>query len=352
MTHAGWNPTHCFVTPHILKELSKSDDPELREIATEGIAAGAAARRARVTFAAMPIMAAIPSPAGEKHRFVYNMNSLSWPLPGQLVREEAQGPTGDEACDEAFDGAGQTYDFYQEVHGRNSLDNRGMVLKSLVHYGNKVPNAFWDGEQMLYGDGDGRIFHRFTKSLEVVAHELTHGVIQFEANLAYQGESGALNESFADVMSLQVEQKARGWTVEQANWSLGGEILCPEVGAKGIRCFTAEKAYQDNKILGTDPQPKHMSDKYTGTDDRGGVHINSGIPNHAFYLVAMELGGYSWKRAGRIWYKTMRNLNRFSDFAEAAAMTIQVATADYGEGSEERRAVTSAWKQVGVDPSS
>jgi len=344
------NPLHCYLPPHVLDALSKSDDPELREVAIGGISAGASARRVRIAFSAMPIMAAIPSAAGDKHRLVYDMQEDTGPLPGRLVREEGQAPSGDEAADEAYDGAGATYEFYKDVHGRNSLDGKGMVLKSLVHYGNKVDNAFWDGEQMLYGDGDGRLFDRFTKSVEVIAHELTHGVVQYEANLEYQGEPGALNESFADVMGLQVEQKVKGRSVEEADWWLGGEIILPEAGVKGIRTFTADKAYEDNPLFGTDPQPKHMDDKYTGRQDNGGVHINSGIPNHAFYLVATELGGNSWERAGSIWYKTLRNLNRYSNFAEAAAMTIQVATADFGANGEELQAVASAWEAVGVEP--
>jgi Zn-dependent metalloprotease len=350
MSDALRHPVHCYLPPHALDELARSDDPELRDIAIGGITAGAAARRARIAFSAMPIMAAIPSAAGDKHRLVYDMGEATAPMPGGLVREEGHDATGDEAADEAYDGAGATYDFYSDVHGRNSLDDQGMVLKSLVHYGSKVPNAFWDGEQMLYGDGDGRIFGRFTKSPEVIAHELTHGVIQYEANLEYHGEPGALNESFADVMAMQVEQRIKGQSAEEADWWLGGEILLSEVGAQGIRSFTAEKAYENNRFLGTDPQPKHMDDKYKGSRDYGGVHINSGIPNHAFYLVATELGGNSWERAGTIWYKTLRNLNRYSKFAEAAAMTIQVATADYGADSQELRAVTSAWETVGVEP--
>lgn len=149
---------------------------------------------------------------------------------------------------------------------------------------------------MLYGDGDGVRFGRFTSSPEVIGHELTHGVIQYESNLEYQDEPGALNESFADVMSMQVEQKSKGHSVEQADWWLGGELLLPDVGAKGLRTFTADKAYENHPLLGTDPQPKHYRDKFTGAADNGGVHINSGIPNHAFYLVATELGGR--RRAG------------------------------------------------------
>ncbi len=346
--HARRDLLHCFVPPHVLDSLAESDDPAVRGVSIEGIATGAAARARRITFAAMPIMAAIPSPAGEKYRLVYDMEQRTSPLPGQLVREEGDASGTDDAVNEAYDYAGHTYDFYSALFGRNSLDGNGMILKSIVHYGENVPNAFWDGEQMLYGDGDGSIFLRFTRSIEVVAHELTHGVIQYESNLVYQDEPGALNEHFADVMSVLVEQRHKNQSVGEADWWLGGEILAPAVQARGIRTLTEEKAYENNPYLGTDPQPKHMRDKYTGPQDNGGVHINSGIPNHAFYLVAMELGGNAWEKAGVIWYKTLRALNRFSEFQEVASMTYQIAGTEYGSGSKEQQATKAAWERVGI----
>jgi Zn-dependent metalloprotease len=172
---------------------------------------------------------------------------------------------------------------------RDSLEGRGMTLILSVHYGAHTANAFWNGEQMLFGEGDGELFLRFTKSLEVVAHELTHGVIQYESNLISENEPGALNEHFADVMSVVAEQWHKRQTVDQADWWIGGELLGPTVNARGIRTFTEEKAYVDNPYLGTDPQPKHVRDKYVGTDDYGGVHIDCGIPNHAFYFYCIDL---------------------------------------------------------------
>jgi Zn-dependent metalloprotease len=169
----------------------------------------------------------------------------------------------------------------------------------------------------------------------VVAHELTHGVIQNESNLDYQDESGALNEHFADVMCVLVDQWRKRQTVDQADWYIGGGILGPQVKVKGVRTMTAAQAFQNDPYLGTDPQPKHMNDKYKGPDDFGGVHINSGIPNHAFYLVATALGGYAWEKAGVIWYNTLRSLDRWSNFQGAAKMTYQVAGAKFGAGSNE-----------------
>lgn len=348
--HICHNPLHCFLPPYVLDRLIDSDDPEIRSLALDAIKQAAAARTMRTTLSTMPIMAAVPSPAGTKHRLVYDMEqrNLMQLLPGKLVRSEGNSPVTDEAVNEAYDYSGITYDFYQEILGRNSLDDRGMSLISSVHFGSRYNNAFWNGGQMTYGDGDGAIFIRFTKGLDVVAHELTHGVVEHTSNLEYLNESGALNEHFADAMSALIKQWHLGQEANQADWLMGDTIIGPKVTAKGLRTFKAEKAYENDPLLGTDRQPKHMKDKYTGFEDNGGVHINSGIPNHAFYLAATELGGYAWEKVGPIWYKTLRNLNRTSPFQEAAQMTYQVAGADYGSGSLEQQAIKKAWDAVGI----
>jgi Zn-dependent metalloprotease len=344
--------TCCFVPSDLLDTIRKSSaaDEELREIAIDTIAASEAARMLRTTFARMPMMAAVPSPAGQKYRLVYDMEGRRFPLPGKLVLEEGGDLTGvaDSAVKEAHQFAGDTYDFYRQVLNRNSLDNSGMELQSSVHYGRKLNNAYWNGQQMLYGDGDGRIFIQFTKALDVVAHELTHGVIMYECNLVYQDEPGALNESFADVMSALVKQWRAGQTTDQADWLMGDAIMAPTLTprVRSLRTFKGEKAYENHPLLGTDLQPKRMNDKYTGPDDYGGVHINSGIPNHAFYRVATALGGNAWDTAGRIWYQTMRNLTRDSVFKDCAKMTYQVAVSSYGDDAV--KAVKEGWDAVGI----
>ncbi len=342
------NPLHCFLPPHVIDHLTESDDPEIRRLGIDAIANAAAARTMRSTLATMPMMAAIPSPAGTKHRLVYDMQNRQFPLPGRLVRSEGDTQVTDEAVNEAYDYAGVVYDFYDEIFQRNSLDDRGMSLISSVHMGRRYNNAFWNGEQMAYGDGDGRIFIRFTKALDVVAHELTHGVVTHTSNLYYQDESGALNEHFADAMGALVKQWNLKQTVNEADWLNGDAIMGPEVAAKCIRTFKAEKAYENDPLLGTDPQPKHIRDKYTGSDDNGGVHINSGIPNHAFYRVAMEIGGFAWEKTGKIWYQTLKNLNTRSDFQEAASMTYMVAGSMFGAGTLEQQAVKNGWNAVGI----
>lgn len=348
--HTCHNPIHCFLPPYVLEHLAESDDSEIRRLAVEAIAASAEARAVRNTLASMPTMSAVPSPAATKHRLIYDMQNMrsQFFLPGKLVRSEGDSAGNDEAVNEAYDHSGTVYDFYAAIFGRNSLDNRGMSLISSVHFGRKYNNAFWNGKQMAYGDGDGRIFVGFTKSMDSMGHELTHGVITHESNLIYRDEPGALNEHFADVMGALVEQWYLKETADEADWLIGEDIMGPGVSAKSLRTFKGEKAYEKDSLLGTDPQPKHIKDKYTGSDDNGGVHINSGIPNHAFYRVANELGGYAWDKAGRIWYKTLRNLNRFSQFQDAAEMTYQVAGADYGIDSLEQQAVKQGWDAVGI----
>src|SRR5262249_51203479 len=157
------------------------------------------------------LLGAFPSagPAGRKRRAVYDASGGT-ELPGRIVRSEGDRSTGDPAADEAWDGAGETWDLFHDEYGRDSIDGRGVRLDSTVHFGRDYDNAFWNGNQMVYGDGDRRLFDRFTRSVDVIGHELTHGVTQHEAKLEYEGESGALNEHFSDVFGTLVRQRRLG----------------------------------------------------------------------------------------------------------------------------------------------
>jgi Zn-dependent metalloprotease len=255
----------------------------------------------------------------------------------------------DKAANEAYDHSGITYDFYHKLFGRNSLDNRGMSLISTVHVGRAYNNAFWNGEQMAYGDGDGRVFVRFTKSLDVVGHELSHGVVTHTSNLDYQGESGALNEHFADVLGILVHQWRKKQTAKQADWLIGSDILVKTPTRHALRSFAAPgTAYRNDPDIGTDPQPTHRQNQYRGVEDYGGVHINSGIPNHAFYLAATTMGGFAWEKAGRIWYQTLLALTPQCQFKDMAYLSHQKARELYGHRSPEQKAVGNAWKKVGI----
>ena len=344
---------HCILPPYLLEHLSRSTDAGVRRLAIEAIGLSAAARAMRTTMAAMPAMAAIPSPTGSKHRLVYDSNQTDR-LPGDLVRSEGDPKVTDVAVNEAYDFAGDTYDFYDQIFSRNSLDNKGMTLISSVHVaetdglGTFVPmsNAFWNGRQMAYGDGDGKIFQRFTRSLDVVGHELTHGVQAFTSNLNYFGQSGALNEHFSDVFGILVRQWKKGETALNASWVIGAEVMVLTPTRRGIRDMeNPGTAFVKDPDIGTDPQPAHMSKLFTGLADRGGVHINSGIPNRAFVLTAKALGGNAWDVAGRIWFATLLQIPNSSQFLDCAKLTVQVAG---GYGAAATKAVQAGWKQVGI----
>jgi Zn-dependent metalloprotease len=302
---------------------------------------------------ALPTLMAVTSPTKKKLRQVFDAKG-SDQLPGKLVRSEGQAKVGDAGVDEAYDGAGATYDFYNQLFERNSLDNNGMTLISSTHLGEVddtgqlVPmnNAFWNGEQMAYGDGDGVIFQRFTRSLDVIGHELTHGVQSFTSNLTYFAQSGALNEHFADVFGLLVRQWKNGETVADANWLVGADVLVTSPTRRAIRDMeNPGTAFVNDPDLGTDPQPAHMSKFFTGPRDRQGVHINSGIPNRAFVLTAKAIGGNAWEVAGRIWYDTLLQLSKDSQFIDCARISVQVAAT---HGAPAKNAVKSAWKKVGL----
>ncbi|PMB40711.1 peptidase M4 family protein [Fischerella thermalis CCMEE 5205] len=337
-------PICCVVPPHMLENIVVNGNEQQRSWAfhTLNISSQFRGRRnvvGAVNFAVSP---------GEKRRTIFDAKSTEQ-LPGTLARGEGDPPSNDIAVDEAYDGAGATYDLYYEVFERNSIDDKGLRLDSTVHYGLKYDNAFWNGDQMVYGDGDGEIFQRFTKCIDVIGHELTHGVTQYEAGLQYYGESGAINESFSDVFGSLVKQWVKKQTAQEADWIIGEGIFTDKVNGLGIRSMKAPGTAYDDPVLGKDPQPAHMNDKYTGFEDNGGVHINSGIPNYAFYLAATEIGGYAWEKAGKIWYIALRDrLRTKTNFKRAANIIIQVAGELYGQGSQEQNAVQNAWQKVGV----
>ena len=275
-------------------------------------------------------------------------------LPGTLVREEGEGPTGDAAVDEAYDGLGATWELYHRVFSRDSLDDEGMALVATVHFGHDFQNAFWDGAQMIFGDGDGVYFRSFTSAVDVIGHELTHGVVQFTAGLIYVAQPGALHESIADCFGAMVKQRLLGQSAEEADWLIGEGLFTDRVQGVALRSMKAPGTAYDDPVLGVDPQPASMASyadlPHDAENDNGGVHINSGIPNRAFYLAATGIGGASWEGAGPLWYAalTRPGLPKDADFATFAAATLEAAAARHGEGSAQHAAVAEAWRTVGV----
>ena len=290
-------------------------------------------------------------PKSEKlYRVIYDAEN-SEKLPGYIARTEGQRTKGGRTVSEAYDYSGRTYDFFKEVFDRNSINDSGMDLESTVHYGEDYNNAFWNGTQMVYGDGDGDIFNRFTKCIEVVGHELTHGITQYEAALEYQGQPGALNESFSDIFGSLIKQYYLKQTAEKADWLIGKDLLTNKIKGVALRSMKEPGTAYNDPVIGKDLQPSHIKQYKTMTEDNGGVHINSGIPNKAFYLTAIQIGGYAWEKAGRIWYITLRDrLRERSTFQNVVNITSEVAGTIYGKNSVEQKAVMLGWKGVGLKP--
>jgi Zn-dependent metalloprotease len=352
------NPSHahsifCILPPRILLNIAIHGSEEQRAVALQTLSVDHSIRTSRLTFSLLgglrirhvPITATAP----QKQRLIYN-TAHSQNLPGQLVRAEGQNAVTDNAVNQAYDGLGDTFDFYFSAYQRNSIDNAGLPLKATVHYQNRYDNAFWNGEEMVFGDGDGVIFNSFTSSVDVIGHELTHGVTGSEANLVYQGESGALNESISDVFGSLVKQFKLKQTADKADWLIGDHLLAPGIKGIALRSMKAPGTAYDDPILGKDDQPADMAHYVHTSEDNGGVHTNSGIPNHAFFLAASNIGGFAWQKAGQIWYDTLTDprLKSNASFASFATITALNASRRYGESSFEKKSIVDAWTNVGV----
>ncbi len=347
--HHHLHSLQCIIPPHMLKNILANGSAVEKQAAAVSVVASAQLRGRRQAFAEAGVRAAFALPAvSGKQRRVYTANNGT-SLPGTLVRDEGSAPSSDVAVNEAYDGAGATYDLYWDVYQRNSIDGNGLRIDSTVHYDQNYDNAFWDGQQMVYGDGDGQIFNRFTIAIDVIGHELTHGVTQYTSNLNYANQPGALNESISDIFGSLVKQRSLNQSAANADWLIGEGLFTPQVKGVALRSMKEPGTAYNDPILGKDPQPGNMKDYVNTFEDNGGVHINSGIPNHAFYLMAVSMGGYAWEKAGMIWYRAqIDKFNANTDFQGAADLTYQTAGELYGTGSAEQQAVKYGWDGVGI----
>jgi Zn-dependent metalloprotease len=339
------NHLRCILPPNVLDRLARSDDPDIRASALDAMRVDARFRIARAESAARtggrttaPVTFA--RIGGSPNRTIYDQEHGSSQTLGRVVRAEAQPETDDIAVTEAYEGLGKTYEYFWSTFQRDSIDGQGRTLHGCVHQGENYPNAFWDGRAMFFGDGDGQMLTRTTAGVDVIGHELTHGLTQHEANLVYSGQSGALNESVSDVFGIQVKQKARGEDVTTSDWLIGADIVGPAL----------QPALRSMKDPGQanphDDQPADMDDYVPGGD----VHTNSGIPNKAFYVLATTLGGNAWDTAGPIWYATLRDarLTPTATFQEFARLSVRNAMMIYGAQSSETDAVRGSWEAVKV----
>ncbi len=346
---------HGIVPPYLLRALAESGDATLAAPARRSLLLddGHRSRREPVSGllpSARPSVPALGADDGTGPARTISDAGGTTDVPGRTVRTEGAAATGDAATDEAYDGLGATWLLYSEVYGRDSLDDAGLPLDATVHYGDDYDNAFWDGSRMVFGDGDGQVFTRFTVAVDVIGHELTHGVTEKSAGLTYSGQSGALNESVSDVFGSLVKQRLLGQDAAAADWLIGAGLFQPSVNGVALRSMKAPGTAYDDPQLGTDPQPATMAGYVDTSDDNGGVHTNSGIPNHAFYLAAAAIGGRAWEGAGLVWYDVLTGgeLPSSADFATFARLTVAAAGRRFGADSAQATAVASAWQQVGV----
>ncbi|MEO5682191.1 MAG: M4 family metallopeptidase [Chitinophagaceae bacterium] len=351
------NPLHCILPPYM------SD--KLNELSGDGTStADDRFRQKRKLLAAIPpakkqtsMAAAGTKPTGKIYREVYDAGEMPLAL-GKLIWKEGQKdiPKSTDAKN-VIAGAGNVWTFYKKLFDRNSIDNKDLPLIQTIRYRENPDepfyNAFWDGEQMFYGTGNKKFTNSFTADLDIIGHELTHGVIDFEAQLAYEFQSGALNESYADVFGILVKQWAKNTPARKADWLIGSNVL---KGKNALRSMKAPgTAFQNDPLFGNDPQPATMKGYVTlpNTEkgDYGGVHINSGICNYAFFVTCFELNGNAWEKAGPIWYAALTDkkvLSKHSDFAAAATATLKKAGTLFGKNSLEVKAVEKGWKEAGV----
>jgi Zn-dependent metalloprotease len=338
------HPSRCeFVPPWLLERLAAPGNPTTLAVDPVAQAVEQTLRTDAEMRASRATASATTRKGATKPSWAVYTASSKQTLPGKLIRNAGDPDSTDPAVNEAAVDGQAALDLFSQVYGRNSYDDAGAEVIMTVHYGQRYDNAFWNGTQLVFGDGDGQIFDRFTKPVDVLAHELSHAVTEHTAGLVYSGEPGALNESMSDVFGICAKQRLLGQSAQQADWLIGKGIFLPGVQARALRDMAHPGTAYDDPKLGKDPQVGSYADLVHTTGDNGGVHINSGIPNRAFQLAATGIGGSSAEGAGRIWYAALTgaDVGPNTDFAGFAAATVAAA-------GPHAAIVQKAWTAVGV----
>lgn len=327
-----------FVPPFILEQLAKRGNTHCKRTLLE------TQRIVQARDIALNNLLQRQDQEGTGERLVYD--SLNkYQQQAKLVRKEGGSKIDDRSADDAFDLSGYVRDYFKETFLLNSLDGKGMQIISNVHYGKDYNNAFWDGDEITYGDGDGIQFLNFSGGIDVVGHELAHGVTQFLGNLEYKGQSGALNEHFSDVFATIIKQKYLNQDILKADWLIGDTVVTTDFPGKAIRSLKAPGTANE-----FDRQPDHMDHYYDGASDNYGVHINSGIPNKAFYLSCLAIG---INDCALIWFETLRSLWRTANFNDMYTVIMKVATDMITEkkvSPKASTALTESFSSVGIVP--
>jgi len=336
----------CFYVPaHIIDHIAKTArqlgmDPEP---AQRTAVASQALRQQRLSMSAASLAMLTPPRPGKGDRQIID-DQHQWAVGVSLVRGEGDPEVALANANAAYDGLGATRAFYRDTLGRDSIDNAGLTLLGNVNFGVQYDNAFWDGTEMVFGEGDGVIFKDFTLDVDVCGHELTHGVTQYTAGLLYTDQPGAMNEAFSDIFGSCIDQFVHNVDAGEHNWLIGEEVMGDQLYGEAIRSMSHPGTAYDDPILGTDPQPADMSGYVPGGDP----HVNSGIINRTFYLTAIELGTVP---AARIYYNTLLNLwpnAQFSDCAYVCAEQARILARDGKVGRNAPQTVRSAFREVGI----
>jgi Zn-dependent metalloprotease len=355
------NHIHCIIPPYMLRKLMESGNKKIADLAVNSNFRSYRFRNDRIffhkaTLREKKILGLIANQSGpvKMQMEVYDcMQKTDLAAASLLWDSKNNQKITSVAGKNVIKGGKASWDFYWQLFGRNSIDNKGMLIRQYVHYDKKMDNAYWDGRRMVYGDGDGIVFTSFTGDIDIIGHELTHGVTENESNLEYENQAGALNESFSDIFGIMIKQRFINQDVKKSNWLIGEKVMIGKEYA--LRSMKAPgTGYRNHPELGDDPQPATM-DSYQNlpnspSGDWGGVHINSGIPNFAFYVAAFNMGGFAWEKAGRIWYAVLTDLKlpQNAKFTDVKNLTIVHAEKLFGIGSQEVNAVKQGWLEAKV----
>lgn len=336
--------TQCYIIPPHLVERLPAEERALK--IRRDFGKDASVRAVRSLIAPDPELTCASVPA---NRSVWTA-SEGWSLPGTMLRDDLDPEVSDGEINRLWRMSGEILEFLYDIYGWSGVNGAGTDLPCVAHYGHAYANAFWNGELLAIGDGDDVYFTTFLADSTVVAHETGHGIIQNTVGLEYHGQPGALNESFADVFGVLAEQYALQQAAEEADWLIGQGIFTPDVQGTALRSLKAPGTAYDDPNLGKDPQPATMAKYVQTTKDNGGVHINSGIPNHAFYLASVSVGGHAWEQTGRVWLDTVLQgrVSSTAGFLSFATATVAAASDRFGPFSQVKTSVERAWQAVGV----
>jgi len=340
----------CFIIPKYVKEALVKQGLMNKVVVDKALKMDASIRRERKKNIAS-LMSSNLTGAAKKtkkiaNRTVYNcQNTESLAKNHELRGEKDKKDVKDSDANLSFLYAGVIRDYYAKNLNRNSLDDKGLDLDLFIHYSKGYNNAFWDGKEMVFGDGDGHIFKHLTSGIDVIGHELTHGVVQYTAALTNSEFPGTINEHIADVFGTVIKQDYKKQNAKNADWLIGDDVILPSFPGVALRSMKAP-----GTAFKGDPQPANMKNYKPWNND---PHLNNGIPNRAFYLVAAgvnKIKGLDTRLAGLLWYTALLNLKSTANFKDLY-QTIKNAGASLTATKkipDSSKLIDAAFKTVGI----